>query len=371
MSTPAPTTPPTPPAPARPRITRVRIRNYKSICDATLDLAPFTVLIGQNGSGKSNVVDALAYLRDALIGKEDRSRNGRGSYSRLLHAAPAAAKDRIEITLDAECPEREDPECRFYTATLVQGDPGPKAEDHVARSLEVPFDELPLSGLAEYAVYDLPSDAASHPGRNGVPVGKLAQDSSNLAAVLAEIKASNPIHWLYIREFVDRSIPGVTDLDVVTTSGYSILSYAPVSNPSIRMDAETLSRGSIRALAALAAAFQPFGLAKGTPVAIEEPEAGLLPDAAMTLAAYLSIASNYRQIIITTHSPDVLDLPGLNLEDVRITVMVDGETKIGRIAPLCLEWFREGKASPGQLFRDGELIVEGDGIPDHTSIVTR
>jgi hypothetical protein len=91
----------------------------------------------------------------------------------------------------------------------------------------------------------------------------------------------------------------------------------------------------------------------------------------MTLAAYLSIASNYRQIIITTHSPDVLDLPGLNLEDVRITVMVDGETKIGRIAPLCLEWFREGKASPGQLFRDGELIVEGDGIPDHTSIVTR
>jgi predicted ATPase len=349
----------------------VRIRNYKSICDATLDLAPFTVLIGQNGSGKSNVVDALAYLRDALIGEEDGTRNGRGGYARLIHAASASSSERIRIDVQSMRWDPEGSDSGVDTLAVVQGNPGPTAPDFTARGITWPGDRAPFSQFRDYAIYDLPSDAASHPGRNGVPVGKLAQDSSNLAAVLAEIKASNPIHWLYIREFVDRSIPGVTDLDVVTTSGYSILSYAPVSNPRIRMDAETLSRGSIRALAALAAAFQPFGLAEGTPVAIEEPEAGLLPDAAMTLAAYLSIASNYRQIIITTHSPDVLDLPGLNLEDVRITVMVDGETKIGRIAPLCLEWFREGKASPGQLFRDGELIVEGDGIPDHTSIVTR
>src|SRR2546421_4386090 len=45
---------------------RVRIRGYKSIafCDVTLE--PLTVLVGRNASGKSNFVDALAFLRDLL-----------------------------------------------------------------------------------------------------------------------------------------------------------------------------------------------------------------------------------------------------------------------------------------------------------------
>jgi hypothetical protein len=49
-----------------PFLRRVRIRGYKSIafCDVTLE--PLTVLVGRNGSGKSNFLDALSFLRDAL-----------------------------------------------------------------------------------------------------------------------------------------------------------------------------------------------------------------------------------------------------------------------------------------------------------------
>ena len=41
---------------------RVRIRGYKSIafCDVTLE--PLTVLVGRNGAGKSNFLDALAFV---------------------------------------------------------------------------------------------------------------------------------------------------------------------------------------------------------------------------------------------------------------------------------------------------------------------
>src|ERR1019366_4141188 len=49
-----------------PFLRRVRIRGYKSIafCDVTLE--PLTVLVGRNGAGKSNFLDALAFVRDAL-----------------------------------------------------------------------------------------------------------------------------------------------------------------------------------------------------------------------------------------------------------------------------------------------------------------
>jgi AAA15 family ATPase/GTPase len=45
-----------------PFISRVRLKNYKSIAACDVRLGPFTVLIGPNGSGKSNFLDALAFL---------------------------------------------------------------------------------------------------------------------------------------------------------------------------------------------------------------------------------------------------------------------------------------------------------------------
>lgn len=63
-------------SPAAPRqptpfISRVRIKNYKSIahCDVTLDR--FTVLLGLNAAGKSNFLDALRFVRDALMDGPD------------------------------------------------------------------------------------------------------------------------------------------------------------------------------------------------------------------------------------------------------------------------------------------------------------
>src|ERR1700730_13199768 len=50
-----------------PFLRRVRIRGYKSIafCDVTLE--PLTILVGRNASGKSNFLDALAFLRDIVL----------------------------------------------------------------------------------------------------------------------------------------------------------------------------------------------------------------------------------------------------------------------------------------------------------------
>src|SRR5262245_12842571 len=49
-----------------PFLRRVRIRGYKSIAFCDVALEPLTILVGRNASGKSNFLDALAFLRDAL-----------------------------------------------------------------------------------------------------------------------------------------------------------------------------------------------------------------------------------------------------------------------------------------------------------------
>ncbi len=59
-------------------VTRVRVKNFKSIgsCDAAL--APLTFLLGPNGAGKSNFLDALRFVADSLRTSLDHALRDRG-----------------------------------------------------------------------------------------------------------------------------------------------------------------------------------------------------------------------------------------------------------------------------------------------------
>jgi predicted ATPase len=64
-------------------LTRVVLRNYKSIATCDVALGPLTYLVGANGSGKSNFVDALHLVRDALTGSLDNALSERGGLSEV------------------------------------------------------------------------------------------------------------------------------------------------------------------------------------------------------------------------------------------------------------------------------------------------
>ena len=51
-------------------IKRFRVRNFKSIADVTVDLSPVTVLIGRSGTGKTNFIRAIRFLRDFLTKRD-------------------------------------------------------------------------------------------------------------------------------------------------------------------------------------------------------------------------------------------------------------------------------------------------------------
>src|SRR3989440_12533479 len=79
---------------APPFVRRVRIRGYKSIafCDVTLE--PLTVLVGRNAAGKSNFLDALAFLRDVMkVGVAEAVKlRPRGGWAALGCQSPATPK---------------------------------------------------------------------------------------------------------------------------------------------------------------------------------------------------------------------------------------------------------------------------------------
>jgi predicted ATPase len=61
-----------------PKIRQVQIHNYKSIGRAVVDLEPFIVLVGANGTGKSNFVDALAFVQESLSQSLEQALRSRG-----------------------------------------------------------------------------------------------------------------------------------------------------------------------------------------------------------------------------------------------------------------------------------------------------
>ena len=100
-----------------------------------------------------------------------------------------------------------------------------------------------------------------------------------------------------------------------------------------RFLANNMSDGTLRALGILVALFQGNYDSKKRVllVGIEEPEGALHPAAAGVLLDALREAADKTQIIITSHSPDLLDDKDLDPESILAVEARDGITVIADI----------------------------------------
>src|ERR1039458_8588789 len=83
-------------------LTRVVIRNYKSIAACGVPLQPLTFLVGPNGAGKSNFLDAIGFVADALRTSLDhalRERGGIGEVRRRSGGHPTHFGIRLEFAV--------------------------------------------------------------------------------------------------------------------------------------------------------------------------------------------------------------------------------------------------------------------------------
>ena len=124
-----------------------------------------------------------------------------------------------------------------------------------------------------------------------------------------------------------------------------------------------MSDGTLRAFGALVAVNQ---LAEGNVpvslVGIEEPETALHPAAAGALMDALHEAAVHTQIILTTHSPDLLDRLDLETDRILVVESQNGETRIGPIDNASRKAIKEHLYSPGELLRMDHLEVDWNDL---------
>jgi predicted ATPase len=113
-----------------------------------------------------------------------------------------------------------------------------------------------------------------------------------------------------------------------------------------------MSDGTLRILGLLLALYQSW---HPSLVAIEEPEATVHPAAAELVVQVLLDASHARQVLVTTHSPDILDAKELSDSQIRVVTMEKGRTIIAPLSSASRQAIRERLYSPGELLRINEL----------------
>ncbi len=113
-----------------------------------------------------------------------------------------------------------------------------------------------------------------------------------------------------------------------------------------------MSEGTLRALGLLTAAFQE---PPPSVLIVEEPELSMHPGALGAILDVLRHAARRTQVIVTTHSPEVLEADWLQADNFRIVTWQDGATRILPLGQGTREALREHLMSAGELLRSNAL----------------
>lgn len=381
-------------------LSRVKLKNYKSIAACDVALGPLTFLVGPNGSGKSNFFDALRFVTDSLRTSLDHALRERGGIKEVRRRS-SGHPTHFGIRLEFELPTRQRGHYSFSVSARPQGGydvggeecvlSGPEAlapptffrvsEGRVETSSPVApasaSDRLYLvnaSGLPEFrAVYEALSRMGFYnlnPDRirdlQQPDAGELlARDGSNLAAVLAHLDRHSGETKRRIEEYLAKVVPGVVGFDAKVIGPKETIEFRQHvggSRDPWRFLAANMSDGTLRTLGNLVALFQSVN--GGTPrvplVAIEEPEVALHPAASGVVLECLREASRFTQVLVTSHSADLLEDESIPLESILAVVADEGSTRIGPLDKAGASALRDRLYTPGELLRLNQLVPDRD-----------
>jgi predicted ATPase len=280
-------------------IEAIHFRNFRALRDARLQLMPFNVAVGPNGSGKTSLIDALLRLRTLSrlpLGPREREVDrdvDAGPQIRFCFGEPF---DGIEASLSCV----SESFCDFLEVS-----PAPS---------EQPDDRWPTlrHWLGRMRAFNLDHDALASraPVREG---GELMGNGANLAAVLARIQRESPDAFARINDTLCRLFVEYAQLLVTVGEEGSATFSLTLKTSGTAVAAPHLSQGTLYGVALVTLAFDPK-----TPslVAIEEIDRGIHPRLFRRVVDVLYALSHPEsrglvraptQVIVTTHSPYVLD----------------------------------------------------------------
>lgn len=339
---------------------RVVIRGFKSFRELDLALEKINVLIGANGSGKSNFVQ-LFHLMNRLVNQGLQTYVAQsGGADQLLHYGRKTT-EKMHI----ECWFRQDTSiANGYTATLL-----PTAEDLLVFESEVCYFHdrahypRPYQGAASFSVHPesyLPAwkeqDKVAahvlkamqswqlyhfHDTSDSARVKQtgdlhdnlfLRPDASNLAAYLYLLRETKADSYRNIVETVQMAAPFFGDF---------VLRPSPFNPDKIRLEwhergsdmlfgPHTLSDGTLRFICLATVFLQPPDRLPAT-IILDEPEMGLHPYAITLLAEMVRAAAEHTQVILATQSVTLVNQ--FSPEAIVVADRIEGASYLRRLCP--------------------------------------
>ena len=367
----------------------ITLKNILSFKDTTLELGPLNVLIGPNASGKSNLIEAISLLQAAPSDLNSTILRGGGIGAWVWKggpdASPIAALEccltwgpsflySLEFSQDArgflitaerfeDSPQEIGPDVVHFdrAAGRVTLGGGGRAEispsESVLARFKNPLDPTPITRLGQHfegiRIYREFSTGPMAQTRNGVatsvPKEFLQDGGYNLAVVLNEMTFNQAIRR--VNEYLARFCDGFQEVLVRLDAGIA-QTYIREKGLVEPVSAIRLSDGTLKFLCLLAVLLhaQPPPL-----VCIEEPELGLHPDALQLVAEALVEASTRSQLVVTTHSADLVDALSGRPEAVVVCERdFDNSTQFKRLQRADLDvWLQRYRL--GELWRKGEI----------------
>lgn len=368
------------------RINRVKVRNYRSLADIEVALGDLTVLVGPNGSGKSNFLDVFRFVSDALTRGLDAAllEHDRGGIGRVRRYSSKGRPYDVEISLDLQIDgieghysfvlgskRRNEYEVKSETCKLgvheynltkgrVEKSNIGEAIAIQERNLTLPLlanlpELLPLynflTNMGFYSIF--PNDLRA-PQRPGNP-HPLEADGTNLTSVLRDLVRNGGTIADGLYTALARVVPSIVEenpISVKQVGSYLVASIKHENDAGI-FDLALESDGTLRVLGLLTALYQspplPF-------IGMEEPEMMVHPGAMSLLCDILEEVSTLSQIIITTHSPDLI--AKFDPTSLRIVEIEEGATQIGSVHSEDLDAINDQLFNSGDLLRIGGLRRE-------------
>jgi predicted ATPase len=375
-------------------LTRVVLRNYKSIATCDVALGPLTYLVGANGSGKSNFVDALHLVRDALTGSLDNALNERGGLAEVRRRSsghPTHFGMRLEFrlrdgrsghyafnigALSGRGYEVQTEECAL--GGICKGPYFRLERGELKASSEATFpsvtsDRLALVSASGLSVFRPVFDALTAMGFYNLNPklirelqkpqdGRLLKPAGeNIASVVGHLERTAPDAMAVIQEYLQTVVPMVHGVERKAIGPMETLEFrqemAGAKHPW-RFLAQNMSDGTLRALGVLTALFQGNRDYSPTVIGIEEPETALHPAASAALREALQRASEKTQVIVTSHSPDLLDDLSMAADALLAVVSVVGETRIAPLDEASRTALRDHLFTAGELLRLNQLAPD-------------
>lgn len=376
-----------------PRLTRLTVSNYRSIGeDVSIEFEPLTVLVGINGSGKSNLLDAPRFIAHALTdGLEGavESRHGFGALLRDVGSSRGPLVIGLELdatewsasyTVTLSSPARHPEEYSIKRESLEVTDRGSRRRDTLVKTsqgkvhttyfgLESPVRDrrnlvlLAVGGderlapvvdalrrIENYALFSEHLRQPQPPSQREY----LTKYGENWASVVRRVMERPAARDL--RLALDRVTGDIIDLRA-TRLGVGFLvaefGHARSDDRTIWFEAARESDGTLRIAGILTALIQEPPL---TMIGIEEPEQTVHAGVLGVLGDFFDEAARTSRVVITTHSPDLLDR--VPVEAIRVVERIDGTTRVGRLDADQRRLVRQRLESPGGLLRSRALVAE-------------